>query len=60
MTTLRRGLAAGARYPGSKPIIRVAAGQIDRLATDAETALVKSGLPVFQRGPFLVRPWRGR
>ena len=39
-----------------KPIIKVEAGQIDILATEAEDALIRSTLPVFQRGDSLVRP----
>ena len=33
-----------------RPVIRLAAGQIDRIATEAEDVLKESGLPIFQRG----------
>ena len=39
-----------------RPIIKVSAGKLDRLATEAERVLKESGLPVFQRGSALVRP----
>ncbi len=39
-----------------RPIIKVLAGKLDRLATEAERVLKGSGLPVFQRGSALVRP----
>ncbi len=40
----------------SRPAIQVQAGRLDTLATEAESALIESGLPVFQRGRSLVRP----
>ena len=38
------------------PIIYNAAGRLHTIATEAECALVKSNVPVFQRGHALVRP----
>jgi hypothetical protein len=40
----------------ARRVIRVEAGQIDILSTQAEDELIGSGLPVFQRGGMLVRP----
>ena len=40
----------------ARPVLRVIAGEIDVLATDAEAALRDSGLPVFQRGTSIVVP----
>jgi putative DNA primase/helicase len=42
--------------PPEWPIIVVAAGRPDFLATDAEQAILDSGLPIYQRGRELVRP----
>ncbi|MGI4976247.1 MAG: bifunctional DNA primase/polymerase [Janthinobacterium lividum] len=39
-----------------RPVIQVAAGRLDRLATQAEAVVKASGLPVFQRGTTLVQP----
>ena len=39
-----------------RPAIRILAGQLDRLATEAEEAIVAAGLPIYQRGSDLVRP----
>ena len=39
-----------------RPAIRVEAGMLDILATQAEDALIGSTLPIFQRGDSLVRP----
>jgi putative DNA primase/helicase len=39
-----------------RPVIRVAAGKLDLLATEGEAALRNSRLPVYQRGDGLVRP----
>ena len=39
-----------------RPTILIAAGELDRVATEAEDALIQSGLPIFQRGLDLVRP----
>jgi len=39
-----------------RPVIRVAAGRLDRLATQAEAVVKASGLPVFQHGTTLVQP----
>ena len=38
------------------PVIEVRAGDLHLHATAAEAAIVASGLPIFQRGPNLVRP----
>lgn len=45
------------RAAGLAPIT-VRAGEIDLTATAGETALTESGLPIYQRGPQLVRPAR--
>lgn len=42
--------------PPERPSIQVSEGRVDLLATDAEQAIIDSGLPVFQRGQELVRP----
>ena len=39
-----------------RPVIRIVAGELDRIATEAELALIEAGLPIFQRGSDLVRP----
>lgn len=39
-----------------KPVIRIAAGIVDQLATRAEDVLLNSGLAVFRRGIELVQP----
>ncbi len=39
-----------------RPTIRIVAGELSETATTAEVALLASGLPIFQRGRFLVRP----
>lgn len=39
-----------------RPLVRIIAGQLDRLATEAEDAVLGSGLPIYQRGSDLVRP----
>lgn len=39
-----------------RPVIRVVAGQIDLTATQGEEALIKSGVPIYQRGQSIVRP----
>ena len=38
-----------------RPVIRVVPG-VDAIATQAEDALLQSGLPIYQRDKFLVRP----
>lgn len=38
------------------PSIQILEGELDRLATRGEQAIVETGLPVFQRGRELVRP----
>src|SRR4051812_16712990 len=48
--------AAGFTFSDAKPVIRVSAGIIDRLADDAEAALLSAGAEVFQRAEYLVRP----
>ncbi|WP_376094596.1 hypothetical protein ACE7GA_01440 [Roseomonas sp. CCTCC AB2023176] len=39
-----------------RPVVRVAAGELDRMTTEAEAAMVAAGVPVYQRGHELVRP----
>ena len=39
-----------------KPLIRVTAGQLPEIATKAEAAIIKAGLPIYRRGALLVRP----
>lgn len=41
-----------------RPTIEVVAGLLDETATHAETALIQSGMPIYQRGQTLVRPVR--
>ena len=43
---------------GAHPTIRLAGGMLDVTATEAEHALTGSGMPIFQRGQALVRPYR--
>ena len=38
------------------PIIRLKAGALHLITTEAEAAIVEAGVPIFQRGPNLVRP----
>ena len=40
-----------------RPAIRIVAGALDQLATAAEIAITDAGLPIFQRGSDLVRPY---
>ena len=40
----------------ARPTITVVKGMLHRLASDAEAAIIASGLPVYHRGPRLVRP----
>ncbi|MBV8096592.1 MAG: hypothetical protein JO110_25790 [Acetobacteraceae bacterium] len=49
-------MLASATGPAEKPVIRVAPGKVDVLATAGEAALRASLLPIFQRGDALVRP----
>ncbi len=39
-----------------KPLIRIKAGQLPEIATTAEAAIIKAGLPIYRRGSLLVRP----
>ena len=39
-----------------RPVVQIVNGELDRLATEAEEALIGSKLPIFQRGVDLVRP----
>jgi putative DNA primase/helicase len=41
---------------GDRPLIQLAAGDIARLADEAEAALVAADLGFYQRGAFIVRP----
>jgi putative DNA primase/helicase len=38
------------------PVIQVVAGELNRVATEAENALIASNAPIYQRGVSLVRP----
>lgn len=40
----------------SRPVIDAVGGDLARMATEGEEALIASGLPLFQRGNTLVRP----
>ena len=40
----------------AKPMIRVKAGELAEIATLAESAIIKAGLPLYRRGAVLVRP----
>jgi putative DNA primase/helicase len=42
--------------PPARAVIRLKAGAIHETVTEAEEALIKSGLPVFQRGIYLMVP----
>jgi hypothetical protein len=48
----------GTSGEGPRPIIEVQAGELDRIVTEAEVALMHSGIQVYQRGGRLVRPIR--
>ncbi|MGI4942041.1 MAG: hypothetical protein ACRYHQ_16020, partial [Janthinobacterium lividum] len=52
----RKPSQAAAQADDPRPVIQVAAGRLDRLATQAEAVVKASGLPVFQRGTTLVQP----
>lgn len=39
-----------------RPTIRIVAGELSEIATAAERVLIESGLPIYERGRFLVRP----
>ncbi len=41
--------------PG-RPLIRIIAGALPRIVSQAEQALLSAGLGLYQRGPFIVRP----
>jgi putative DNA primase/helicase len=51
-------IALAAIADAKRPIIRLKAGFLDLLATEAERILIKSGMPIYQRGRSLVRPIR--
>jgi putative DNA primase/helicase len=53
--TARKATAAAMQSNGL-PTIHVEAGKLSELATMAEDALIKSGIPIFQRAKRLVRP----
>ena len=40
----------------TRPIIRIVAGELAEITRQAERAILQSGSPIYQRGPFLVRP----
>ena len=44
--------------PPGLPLVRVINGMLDRTATAGEAALIRSKLPIYQRGRSLVRPIR--
>ncbi len=54
----RRSVSPAAPDAGDdpRPTVRIAAGRLDQLATEAEEALLASGAAVFRRGTMLVRP----
>jgi hypothetical protein len=39
-----------------RPVVVVVAGELDRMTTEAEAAIVASGVPIYQRAHQLVRP----
>jgi hypothetical protein len=49
-------LVANARKDTSRPLIRIVAGELDRMATEAETALINGEAPFYVRGGELVQP----
>ena len=51
-----RPKAAAVDETDTRPIIQVIPGELDRLATEAENALLDSSLPIFQRGRNIVTP----
>jgi hypothetical protein len=54
--TYAEELVARAREETSRPLIRIVAGELDRMATEAETALIMGGAPFYVRGGELVQP----
>jgi putative DNA primase/helicase len=39
-----------------RPVVKIEAGMLDVIATEAERAIIAAGLPIYQRGRSLVRP----
>jgi putative DNA primase/helicase len=39
-----------------RPLVQIAAGQLARIADEAEDHLIAAGVPFYQRGKYLVRP----
>jgi hypothetical protein len=48
--------AEGADTPSDRPVIQIIAGELPRMADEAEAALTAAGLPIFVRAGALVRP----
>ena len=44
------------REPTGKPLIRIVAGELHTMTTEAEDALIAAGTAIYQRGNSLVRP----
>ena len=53
--TSKRG-SREAETGGKLPLITIEPGELPRVVDEAEAALVRAGLGVYQRGPFIVRP----
>lgn len=51
-----RAIIKWAKEADKRPLIQTEAGEIDRVATEAEAALISGGSPIYRRGPTLVRP----
>ena len=50
------GVRADGQRATPRPTIKVEPGMMDVLASAAEAALIRSGIPVYQRGRNLVQP----
>jgi len=46
-----------AEPPDSRPVIRIKAGYLDRIASEGEQALIAAAATIYQRGRSLVRPF---
>ena len=55
---MRSELAAAVEAALKRPTIDIRPGELNRLADEAERAVIASGSPIFQRGMSLVRPTR--
>ena len=51
-----RAVIKWAREADRRPTIQVEAGEVASVTSQAETALIGHGSPIYQRGPMLVRP----